>query len=126
MKMPKVVYRDLASGRLLTMQEAIVREPCTWAVEKFIAPDKSEHHSHRKDLPSVKHLDLLSPRSHVDDESIAALGVEKRLLDEILQVTKEGDLTKADQERLDDFSAKRDKLHATQAWQRAVADKANQ
>ena len=59
MKRPKVVYRDLASGRLLTMQEAIVREPCTWAVEKFVAADESEsdHRSHQRNLPSVEHLD---------------------------------------------------------------------
>ncbi len=58
MKQPKVVYRDLASGRLLTKQEAAAREPCTWAVEKFSAPNTSESdESTRRDLPSVEHLD---------------------------------------------------------------------
>lgn len=69
---------------------------------------------------------VLSPLNHVDEVSNDALEAEKRLLDEILELTKKGDLTKADQERLDASSAKRDKLHATEAWQRALADKANQ
>ena len=66
---------------------------------------------------------MLSPLNHVADESNDALVAEKRLLDEILELTKKGDLTKADQERLDASSAKRDKLHATEAWQRALAYK---
>ncbi|MCZ6658477.1 MAG: hypothetical protein O7C67_14380 [Gammaproteobacteria bacterium] len=63
---------------------------------------------------------------HLEDESIAAFEVEKRLLNEILELTKKGDFTNADQERLDTLSTRRDKLHATEAWLRVLADKANQ
>ena len=50
---------------------------------------------------------------YLDDESIAVLEAEKRLLDEILELTKKGDFTKADQKRLDALTAERDKPHAT-------------
>ena len=60
---------------------------------------------------------------YLDDESIAVLEAEKRLLDEILELTKKGDFTKADQKRLDGLTAERDKLHATEAWQRALAER---
>ncbi len=63
---------------------------------------------------------------HLEDQSIAALEVENRLLDEILELTKKGDFTNADQERLDALCVKRNKLHATEAWLRVLADKANQ
>ena len=63
------------------------------------------------------------PRNQVDEESIDALEAEKRLLDEILELTKKGDFTKADQGRLDALSAKRDKLHATEAWKKALAER---
>ncbi len=59
---------------------------------------------------------------YLDDESIAVLEAEKRLLDEILELTKKGDFTKADQKRLDALTAERDKLHATEAWQRALTE----
>ncbi len=59
---------------------------------------------------------------YLDDESIAVLEAEKRLLDEILELTKKGDFTKADQKRLDALTAERDKLHATEAWQEALAE----
>ncbi len=56
MNIPKVVYRDLASGRLLSKQEATERDPSTWVVEKIIAPNTSESDEHKRwDLP--EHLD---------------------------------------------------------------------
>ncbi len=63
---------------------------------------------------------------HLEDDSSVALDVEKRLLDEILELTKKRDFTNADQERLEALSTRRDKLHATEAWLRVLADKANQ
>ena len=54
--MPKVVYRDLASGRLLTKQEATERDPSTWAVEKFIAPNTSESDERKRWVANVNYF----------------------------------------------------------------------
>ena len=53
----------------------------------------------------------------LDDEAVAALEAEKRLLDEMLELTKKVDFTEADQNRLNELVAERQELLATEARQ---------
>ena len=56
----------------------------------------------------------------LDEESIAALNEEQRLLTEILELKKK---IKADQDRLNALDAERAKLHETEAWRRVIAER---
>ena len=62
-------------------------------------------------------------KRNLDEESIAALEEEQRLFTEILEFRKKLALTKADQDRMDSLNAERDRLHATEAWKRALAER---
>ncbi len=59
----------------------------------------------------------------LDEESIAALEADKRLLDQILEIARKSALTKEDQDRLNALDAERAKLHETEAWRRVMAER---
>ena len=52
----KVIYRDLNSDRLITPQEAALRDASTWREEVFAPVDRLRD-SPRTDLPSVELID---------------------------------------------------------------------
>ena len=60
---------------------------------------------------------------NLDEERVAALEADKRLLDQILEIARKSALTKEDQDRMDFLSAERDRLHATEAWKRVLAER---
>ncbi len=59
----------------------------------------------------------------LDEERIAALEADKRLLDQILEIARKSALTKEDQDRLNALDAERAKLHETEAWRRVVVER---
>ena len=60
---------------------------------------------------------------NLDQESSAVLKKDGRLLDMILELSKKSNFTKAVQGALDTLNTERDKLHATEAWQRVLAER---
>ena len=50
----KVIYRDLNSDRLITPQEAALRDASTWREEVFAPVDRLRDSPARTDLPSVE------------------------------------------------------------------------
>ncbi len=52
----KVIYRDLASNRLITEREADARDPETWVKEVFVQTLSPYAELGKEDLPSVQHL----------------------------------------------------------------------
>ncbi len=54
MKTSKVIYREISSDRLITQQEASVREASMWQEEIFTPPEPTQDSPMRRDLPSVE------------------------------------------------------------------------
>ena len=53
MNTSKIIYRDISSNRLITPQEAVLREDSTWQEETFTPLEPSQEAPTGKGLPSV-------------------------------------------------------------------------